>query len=214
MRVPGVKPAGDKVVVRASLFVAVGILFVVSACASNRQALATATPINLTRSDPRDAKVPPPQACTVVTQKDMADLFAAEVNQPISSPVNHVGQVIFPTTQVSADESYCVYMAFHQSGSKNGIFCQITYWIDTPNQATPEEWTEVWTKGESSAAQKILGIGDAAFYNNGRLTFKKGSTYITIEAMGTGVDSTDAGVNRQIELEKEVALKALKRMSS
>ena len=172
----------------------------------------TATPINLVRSDARDAKVPPSQPCTIVTQKDLADLFAAEVNQPISGPLNQVDQVIFPSAPVSANESYCVYLAFHQSGSKNGIFYQITYWVDTPNRSTPEEWAQVWNKGAAQAAQKILDIGDEPFYNNGRLTFKKGKTYVTVEALGTGIDSTNAGVNRQIEIEKEVALKALKRM--
>ncbi len=187
----------------------------VSSSVNASQALATATPINLTRLDPRDAKVPPPHACTIVTQKDLADLFAAEVNQPISNPANQVDQVIFPATKVSANESYCVYLAFHQSGSKNGIFYQITYWVDTPNQATPAEWAQAWTQGESEAVQKISGIGDAAFYNNGRLTFKKDNTYVTIEALGTGIDSrTGEGMDRQIEIEKEVALKALKRMAN
>ncbi|MCL4393459.1 MAG: hypothetical protein M1482_01335 [Chloroflexi bacterium] len=174
----------------------------------------TPTPINLTRSDPRLADVPLTQACNLITRQDVGGFFGAETSQPLYR-LNHADQVIFPAAPVSANDSYCVYMAFHQPSSKNGAYYQVTYWVDTPDKATPSEWAQTWAEGKSHAAQTISGVGDGAFYGNGQLTFRKGNTYVTIEVIGTKIDtSTAAGVSQQIDIETKVALKALSRMTS
>ncbi|MCL5951408.1 MAG: hypothetical protein M1132_06765, partial [Chloroflexi bacterium] len=72
---------------------------------------------------------------------------------------------------------------------------------------------KVWTEAKSKAARAISGIGEDAFYNQGRLTFKKASTYVTIEVLSTRIDTeTTEGVNQQMDIEKTIALKALSRM--
>ena len=212
---------------RLGIALCVSLLFAVSACsanptpaaaptksANNNQIAPTATPINLTRSNPALSDVPLTQACNLVTRQDVGGFFSAETNEPIYQS-NRVNQVIFPAAPVSTKEYYCVYLAFHQPSSKNGAYYQVTYWVDTPDQATPSEWAQTWTEGKSHAAQTVAGVGEDAFYNNGRLTFKKGNTYVTVEVISTKIDtSTAAGVSQQIDIEKKVALTALSRMTN
>lgn len=90
---------------------------------------------------------------------------------------------------------------------------QVNYWVDTPNQATPAAWAQVWADASSQAAQPVSGIGDGAFYENGKMSFKKGDIYMTIEVIGTGNSldtTTSAGVEQQIKIEKQIAQDALK----
>jgi hypothetical protein len=180
----------------------------------DNQIAPTPTPILLTRSNPLLEKIPLTQACNLVTRQDVGGFFGAEVNQPLYQ-LNHADQVIFPAAAISTTESYCVYMAFHQPSSRNGAYYQVTYWVDTPDRATPAEWAQTWAQGKSHASQTISGIGEDAFYGDGLLTFRVGSTFVTVEVIGTRIDtSTAAGVSAQIEIEKKVALKALTRMTN
>ncbi len=173
--------------------------------------VATATPIILTRPDVQDATRGQVTKCGLVTRTDMGGFYGAEVNQPFY----HTGTtnvLPFSNEQVAANEYYCVYNAFHNSGSGSGNTFQTTYWVDQPGQTPAGQWTQVWKDGGAHAAQDISGVGDDAFYNNGRLTFKKGDTYVTIEVLATKMDTdTPAGVAQQIDYEKQVALKALSR---
>ena len=181
---------------------------------TNDRIAPTATPINLTRPNPALSDVPLTRACNLVTRQDVGGFFSAETNEPIYQS-NRVDQVIFPAAPVSTKEYYCVYLAFHQPSSKNGAYYQVTYWVDTPDKATPSEWAQTWTEGKSHATQSISGVGDNAFFGNGRLTFEKGNTYVTVEVISTKIDtSTAAGVSQQIEIEKKVALTALSRMTN
>jgi hypothetical protein len=180
----------------------------------NNAALPTATPIDLNRQDPNQVRryPGPTEDCALITQGDVSTAFSAEVNQPIHAS-NPVDRVIFSPASTSADESHCVYLAFHLSGSAKGNFNQVTYWTDRPDRATPGEWAQVWTEAKSTAAQTVSGIGDGAFYKEGRLTFKKGSTCVTVEVVSTAWNpSTRAGANQQLEIEKRLALKALGRL--
>lgn len=173
--------------------------------------VATATPIVLTRQEPGDTNRPVTASCSLVTRQDMGGLFAAEVNQPIYH-ANATSVLPFSDESVSADEYNCIYLAFHNPGSASGSSYQVTYWVDMPGQTPASQWAQVWSDAKARAAQVIAGIGDDAFYQDGRLTFKKGDTYMTIEVLGTKLDTaTEAGVNQQIDIEKKVALKALSR---
>jgi hypothetical protein len=192
------------------------LLFAVSACSSLPPAApspaATDTPIILTRPDASEAKRPLTASCTLLTQQDIAGFASGETDQPVynASAVDHV---IFSPDNVSANESACVYLAFHNPSSLKGTSYQITYWVDQPNQATASQWAQVWTDARAKAAQVVSGVGDDAFYDNGRLTFKKGSVYVTIEVLSTRLSTdTPEGVNQQIEMEKTLALEALSRM--
>ncbi len=175
---------------------------------------ATPTPIDLTRVNPRDAKRPSnsTQDCALLTDGDVAGFFAAEVNQPLHG--NGAAQrVIFSPERISTQESYCIYLAFHLSGSASGRTYQLTYWEDKPGQATPEAWAQVWSNAKARAEQTVSGIGEEAFYDQGRLMFKKNNVYITVEVIATKMDTTtQAGKNEQLDIEKRVALQILKRL--
>ncbi len=211
--------------VRFAIPLYVSILLAVSACSANpmsalthsvinSQIAPTPTPIDLTRENAALSDRPLTKACTLVTRQDMGGFFGAETSQPLYQS-NHTNQVIFPAAPVSANEYYCLYMSFHQPSSKNGAYYQVTYWVDTPDQATPGEWAQTWTEGKSHAAQTISGVGEDAFYSDGRLTFKKGATYVTVEVISTKIDtSTAAGASQQIDIEKKVALTALSRLTN
>lgn len=151
--------------------------------------------------------------CNLLDSRDLASLFSsAEVvlPQPKTSQVNHP---IFAKQNAPASEATCVYYAYHQPGEKTMEMLQVTYWIDIPNQATPTAWAKVWSDASSQGAQAVSDVGDAAFFANGRLTFKKGNTYVTIEAIGTYLNTgTSTGEKQQIQIEKRLALDALGRL--
>jgi hypothetical protein len=99
------------------------------------------------------------------------------------------------------------------SNSHTGQTLQVSYWVDTPAQVTPAAWAQVWTDASSRVSQSVSGIGEGAFYKDGKLAFKKGDIYTTIEVEGTGASlntSTPAGMEDQLKIEKQVALDALK----
>jgi hypothetical protein len=74
---------------------------------------------------------------------------------------------------------------------------QVTYWIDIPDQATSTTWAKVWSDASSQGGQAVSGVGDAAFVANGRLTFRKDGTYVTIEAIGTYLKTGTSGRNAE-----------------
>jgi hypothetical protein len=214
-----------------SLFI--GVLFTVSGCggahpSSGAQGITpatVATPTNQATVSPSQATlVPSPKpegaasyhlmnSCDLLNSRDAASLFSsAEVEGP-RHQVSQVNHLVFSTATISATESSCVYYVFHEPGSKDMELLQITYWVDIPDQAAPSAWAQVWVDARSKAARAVSGIGDGAFYHDGRLTFKKGSLYVTIEIVGTNLNTdTSAGVNQQIEMEKRIALDALSRL--
>ncbi len=217
-------------------FVCGSLLFVVSACSSFNpssnaarstpaatsmpttgmnpsQLPATPTAVNLTRTDIGDIKGPSgSQDCAFLTTGDVGGFFSAEVQTPLHG-AGPAERVIFAPERVSTNESYCIYFAFHLSGSASGRTYQTTYWEDKPGQATPAEWAQVWADAKSKARQVVSGVGDDAFYDQGRLTFKKNNVYITVEVIATKMDTnTQAGMDEQLGIEKRVALKILSRM--
>ncbi len=174
----------------------------------------SATPIVLTRLNPADAKKPLTGACTLVTRQDVGGFFGAEVQEPLYA-INQTHQVIFPAPPVSATEYYCVYLAFHRPSSIQGYHYQVTYWVDTPDKASSSEWDQTWVAGKSHALQVIPGLGEDAFFVNGRLTFKTGGTFVTVEILSNQFDTSTAdGIAAQIEIEKKAALTAIGRMAN
>jgi hypothetical protein len=152
--------------------------------------------------------------CSLLDSYDLANLYTTHTEVVLPTPqVSQVNHVAFSTQSVSADEISCVYYVFHMPGSVNEQVLQVSYWVDTPARATPAAWAKVWTEASSSASQAISGIGEGAFYEAGKLTFKKGDFYVTIEVVGTSDTlntSTPAGMADQLKIEKQVALDALK----
>jgi hypothetical protein len=152
--------------------------------------------------------------CSLLDSYNLASLYTTHTEVILPTPqVSQVNHAIFSTQSISADEISCVYYVFHLPGSVNEQVLQVSYWVDTPARATPTAWAQVWTDASSSASQAISGIGQGAFYEAGKLTFKKGDFYVTIEVVGTSDTlntSTPAGLTDQLKIEKQVALDALK----
>lgn len=90
---------------------------------------------------------------------------------------------------------------------------QLTYWVDVPDQGSSQAAEQAFANAKSKAAQTISGIGEDVFFNKGRLTFKKGDVYVTVEGINTSVDTTtSAGLDQQIETEKQIAADILGRL--
>ena len=92
---------------------------------------------------------------------------------------------------------------------------QVNYWVDFPSfSSSGDAWSTAWKQAKSEAVQQnIPGLGNDSFYKSGRLTFEKGDLYVTIEAIETDIDlKTQAGMDRQNAIEKQVALDMLNRM--
>jgi hypothetical protein len=149
--------------------------------------------------------------CYLIDSRDLAGLFSTgELEGPVHK-TSQVNRLSFSTESVSASESSCIYYEFHKPGSKDMSMLQATYWVDVPDQTTPSAWAQVWADARSKTMQAVPGIGDDAFYDNGRLTFRKGSIYVTLEAVGVNVN-LEAGANQQLEIEKQLALDMLSRL--
>jgi hypothetical protein len=151
--------------------------------------------------------------CDLLDSRELAGFFSsAEVVLP-TPQVSQVEQPVFSTQSAPATEVSCVFYVFHNPGSKDMVLLQVTYWLDLPDQAAPSVWSQVWTDASSLAAQAVSGTGEAAFYQDGRLSFKQGNLYVTIEAIGTQVSTqTPAGVQQQLDTEKKVALDIMGRL--
>jgi hypothetical protein len=200
----------------------IGLLFILSGCGSPAPSpgppagTPTAAP---GATAPLPSPVPGPPGspltagCTLLDSHDVASLFSsAEVEGPIHQ-VGEVSHPIFSTATISATESSCTYLVFHKPGSAEMQLLQITYWVDVAGQTAAADWARVWAGARSSAAQVVPGIGDDAFYDNGRLSYKKGSVYVTIEIVSAGQNiDIVPGSAQQLELEKQMALDALGRM--
>lgn len=150
--------------------------------------------------------------CELLGSRELASFFpSAEVVLP-TPQVSQVEHTIFSTESVSTREVSCVYLVFYHPGKKDQVLLQVTYWLDLPDQTTAGAWSKVWADAASKATQSMAGIGDQAFFEDGRLSFKKGSIYVTVEAIDTQLSTqTPAGQIQQLEQEKKIALDALDR---
>ena len=150
--------------------------------------------------------------CELLGSRELASFFpSAEVVMP-TPQVNQVNHVVFSTESVSAREVSCIYYVFYHPGKKDQVLLQVTYWVDLPDQATTSAWSQVWVDAASKASHPVSGIGDQAFYTNGRLSFKKGSIYVTVETIETQPSTqTPVSKNQRLDMEKQIALDALDR---
>ncbi|HZD58770.1 MAG TPA: hypothetical protein VE136_18710 [Anaerolineales bacterium] len=183
-------------------------------------AAATPTP-QITVGTPESTTVPSSESkvvrsltnnCGLLGSRELASFFpSAEVVVP-TPQVSQVKRTVFSTESVSAREVSCVYLVFYHPGKKDQVLLQVTYWVDLPDQITSSVWSQVWADAASKATQAVAGVGDQAFFEDGRLSFKKGSVYVTVEAVDTQINTqTPAGENQQRQQEKKIALDALDR---
>ncbi len=152
----------------------------------------------------------PANDCKLVTRHDIAGFFSGETSQP-EHQVGPAAQGPFAGEKNLASESSCLYYSYNQSALRTGHSYQVTFWVDRPNGASPDEWSRAWTTARSGAAQSVAGIGDSAFYDNGILTFKKGNLYVSISVVRMDANP-DEGAGSQLDVEKKIALTALSRM--
>jgi hypothetical protein len=183
----------------------------------------TPTPqITLAPTEPPSAPLPSPNStvvyqlsnnCELLGSRELASFFSSAEVVPPTPQVSQVNHVVFSTERVSAREVSCTYYVFYHPGKKDQVLLQVTYWVDLPDQTTASVWTQVWADAASKATQSVSGIGDQAFYTNGRLSFKKGSIYVTVEVIDTELNTqTPAGENQRLDMEKRIALDALNRL--
>ncbi len=203
----------------------VGGLFLIAGCSSAKASsivgntpTPTETPTLQATASPGPTVVPSPQpevntldsltsTCDLLDSRDVSLLFSsAEHEGPVHS-ASQVNHLIFSTEAVSATEVSCVFYVFYPPGYSHRQVLQVTYWLDVPGQAAPDTWAQVWADAKSKAAQTVSGVGNDAFYNGGRLTFKQDNVYVTLEIIGTSLNTdTKAGVSQQVQWEKQIAL--------
>ncbi len=184
------------------------------AATSTLQATVPPEPTAVPSSQPGGAASDHLGTCNLLNSQDVESFYpAAEKVGPVHT-LSQVNHLIFSTENTSASEASCIYYVHYPPGQKHRQMLQVTYWLDVPDHVTPSAWAQVWSDAKSKAAQAAPGVGDDAFYEDGRLMFKQGSAYVTIEIIGTNLDtSTSAGVNQQMQMEKRIALDAESRLT-
>lgn len=152
--------------------------------------------------------------CGLLDSRYLASLYSSAEVVPPTPAISRVPRVIFSQEDSPASETLCTYYVFHQPGSGKMIMTQINYWVDVPSQAAASTVAKAWNDARGRASQQVTGLADAAFFSHGRLTLKRGDIYLTIEVLGTQLEtSTPAGQAQQLSLEKGMAQNALKNFS-
>jgi hypothetical protein len=145
-------------------------------------------------------------SCGLLNSHDLASLLQTAEVTHTPPQVRSVKQPIFSLDSASARELSCVFYAFHQPGKKTGFMLQVNYWVDLPDSTGRARLSKAWADTQIQAAQPVYGIGDAGIWRNGRLTFKQGEVYVTVETIRTDQDAhTPDGAKLQLETEKQVA---------
>jgi hypothetical protein len=184
-------------------------------------ALVTPTAATPTASQPilAASAAPPPAAATATTSAviadcgllsthDMARLFTqnrteTQLPQPQENPVSHP---VFSTVNAPGREITCILYSFINPDVKDMRLLQISYWVDIPDPAQGSLWAQAWAQLKSEGGKEIPGVGQAAYFENGRLTLQQGNVYITIEAIGPAMNAVaSSGSNPQLVAEELVA---------
>jgi hypothetical protein len=172
--------------------------------------------IPLLSSSPAETAIEPlVDRCKLLDSHDLASFFPGHAEVMLPEPqVTEVNHPAFLPGNTPGTETNCVYYTFYLPGSRSQVVLEANYWLYVPAQNTlPEALHQDWTKAISQASQTIPDLGDGAFFRNGRLTFKKNELYATIEANETDLDlKTSAGVDKQIAIEKQIALDMLRHL--
>jgi hypothetical protein len=146
--------------------------------------------------------------CSLLDSQDLASFYSSAEVVREDPRVSQVDQLPFSPQKITAHEVACTYFVYHLPGSKDMQMLQVDYWLDIPDHATPSAWAQVWTQASSQAEQTISGIGDGGFYQNGKLLFRSGDIYMTINVTDINNDlntDTQAGTTKRIKIEKEIA---------
>ena len=149
--------------------------------------------------------------CSLLNSRDLASIMTTGETQKEPIKVNAVDHPIFSTQNVPTSEVTCAFYTFQQPGSHNNQLMQVTYWVDMPREgASAAAWQQAWSQAEA-AGKPLQGIGESAFMNSdGRLSFRQGNVYFTIEVIQThlSADQIDQ-VAQQIAKDMLTHLQAL-----
>ncbi len=147
--------------------------------------------------------------CNLLNSQDLSHFYSTAEVIHAAPQMSQVSHPAFSTASLAATELACTFYVFHRPGHSDEQMLQVNYWIDAPSAADAGAWAQAWAQAKAGRAQAVPGLGDDAFYANGRLTFKKGPVYVTVEALN---QDTTLGNGQQIDIEKQVALDALGHM--
>jgi hypothetical protein len=212
----------------------IGLLLMTSGCSATTPGTSEQTNISASNTPPVPSSaatfgavsaVPSPQSaptravssaledgCGLLNSRDLAGFFPPHVETRLPKPqLNQVDHPIFSDINTPGTETSCIYYTFYHPGSITMVMLQTTYWVDIPASAVDSQaWAQAWSEASSRALRTVSDIADGAFYNNGRLSFKEGNMYVTVEAIETdwSLDSS-ATMDKQFALEKQIALDLL-----
>ena len=154
-------------------------------------------------------------SCDLLDSRDLASFFTSHTEVKLPAPqISQVNHPIFSLGNATGKETSCVYYTYHLPGSNAEVVLQVNYWVDVPDPTTSSDaWVQAWDQAKLQASQSISGIGEDAFFEDGRLTFRVRDLFMTIEATETDWDlNTSTGLNKQATTEKQLALDMLSRM--
>lgn len=205
------------------------LLLVTSACTvTGTTPPVTSTPVStpITSKSATVTPVPKPaptesrvniltRSCSLLNSRDLASFFPSHTEVVLPKPeISQVDHPVFSTGNAPGTETSCVYYAFHLPGSNEEIVLQVNTWVDVPSPSiSGTTWMQDWENAKSSADQAVAGVGDDAFFKDGRMSLKKGDVYLTVEAMETDFNlGTPSTLKKQFTLEKQIALAMLGRL--
>ena len=154
--------------------------------------------------------------CDLLDSRDLASFFTGHTEVKLPTPqIDQVSHLIFSEGNASGVETSCTNYTYHLPDSNAEVVLQVDYWVDVPSPTTSSDnWVQAWTQAKSQTSQPIPGVGEDAFLKNGRLSFRVGDLYVTVEATQTDLDlKTPTGLKKQASIEKQIALDMLSRMS-
>jgi hypothetical protein len=175
---------------------------------------ATSTPAGLATSTA--AASPLISHCTLLDSHDIAALFTGHrtevmLPQQEDSQVDHP---VFSSVKASGNENACIFYGFINPDVKTMSLLQITYWIDVPDPSANDSWDQAWAGLKSAGGSSVPGVGESAYFYNGRLTLKQSGVYITIEATGQALNAfTPTGTDPKLDVEKQLALDILAKLN-
>ncbi len=153
-------------------------------------------------------------SCGLLNTHDLAGFFPTHTETILPKPqINPIDHPLFAAGSASGMETTCAYYTYHLPGSLAEVALQVSYWLDRPDSdSAGQAWSQDWPVA-SAQGQTLVGIGDDAFFKDGRLYFKKGSLYVTVTATETDWNlNSPTGMDKQLGVEKQVALDMLSHM--
>ncbi len=184
-------------------------LLLVCGCTTRSPGRASTSGASTLRPTPPERDLSSLEAsCALLNTRDLASFFPTHTETILPKPqIGPVGHPAFSTDNAPGTETSCVYYTFYLPGSHSEVVLQVNYWLDVPASASSAQaWRQAWAAASAQQTQTAPGIGDGSFYADGRLSFRNGDVYMTVEATETDWNlSTASDRSKQLILERRVA---------